>query len=260
MIIVLSPAKTLDFVTPVRAGDSTQPDFLAESQLLVNRLRKFSPAQLARLLQISDALAAVNAGRYADWAMPFRPDNARPALYAFNGDVYQGLAAATLKAPAVHYAQGHLRILSGLYGLLRPLDLIQPYRLEMGTRLPNPHGEDLYAFWGERIIDALNAALYEAGARTLVNLASHEYFKVIPAGKLAVPVIEPVFEDWSAGRYKVLSFYAKRARGLMARHALVKRLKSAEGLKEFAAEGYAYVDEASTPARWVFRRRLAQRQ
>jgi len=254
MIIVLSPAKTLDFATPAPAAEFTQPEFLVQSQLLVKRLRGFSLAELGRLMHISDALAALNAKRYVDWAPA--PDNAKPALFAFNGDVYDGLAAATLAKPALRFAQGHLRILSGLYGLLRPLDLIQPYRLEMGTPLANERGADLYAFWGERIVAALNAVLREARAPVLVNLASQEYFKSVPLKKLAVPVITPVFEDWSGGRFKVLSFYAKRARGRMARLALEKRLKRAEGLQAFSDEGYAFAAEASTATRWVFRRRL----
>jgi hypothetical protein len=257
MIIVLSPAKTLDFATPAPIAEFTQPEFLAQSKLLVRRLREFSPPELGRLMRISEPLAALNAQRYADWATPFRPDNAKAALFAFNGDVYDGLAAATLPAAALRFAQGHLRLLSGLYGVLRPLDLIQPYRLEMGTRLANERGEDLYAFWGERLVAALNAALLEAKARAVVNLASQEYFKAVPVRQLSVPVITPVFEDWSAGRFKVLSFYAKRARGLMARLALSKRLKKAEELKQFCADGYAFVADASTATRWVFRRRLA---
>jgi uncharacterized protein len=256
MIIILSPAKTLDFATPAPSADFTQPEFLTQSTLLVKRLRKFSPAELGRLMHISAPLATLNAARYADWALPFSPHNAKPALFAFNGDVYDGLAAATLAKPALRFAQGHLRILSGLYGLLRPLDLIQPYRLEMGTPLASERGADLYDFWGERIVTALNAALREARARVLVNLASQEYFKAVPVKALTVPVITPVFEDWSGGRFKVLSFFAKRARGRMARLALEKRLKTAEGLKEFSDEGYAFVTEASTPTRWVFRRRL----
>jgi cytoplasmic iron level regulating protein YaaA (DUF328/UPF0246 family) len=258
MIIVLSPTKSLDFVTPAPVTAFTQPEFLAQSQLLVKRLRGFSPAELGQLMHLSEPLAVLNANCYAEWALPFGPDNAKPALFAFNGDVYDGLAAATLSAAALRFAQGHLRILSGLYGVLRPLDLIQPYRLEMGTRLSNAQGRDLYAFWGEHLVAALNAALLEAKARVLVNLASQEYFKSVPVKKLPVPVIEPVFEDWSAGRFKVVGFYAKRGRGLMARLALAKRLKSAEGLKEFSDEGYAFVAEASTATRWVFRRRLAQ--
>ena len=258
MIIVLSPAKSLDFTTPPTLKDYTQPDFLEQSQALVERLRPLSPLDLSQLMGISDALAALNASRYASWSRPFTPDNAKQAVLAFNGDVYDGLKAPTLTPAALEFAQSHLRILSGLYGVLRPLDLIQPYRLEMGIRLANPGGKDLYAFWGERIVDALNAALTETGASALVNLASEEYFKSVRVKKLAAPVIQPVFEDWSGGKYKVVSFFAKRARGLMARHVLVKRLKKVEGLKKFAEEGYAFDKEASDAVRWVFRRKSDQ--
>ena len=176
---------------------------------------------------------------------------------AFNGDVYTGLDAATLSPADLPFAQAHLRILSGLYGLLRPLDLMQAYRLEMGTRLANPRGRDLYAFWGERITDALNASLREARAGLLVNLASEEYFKAVRPKKLSVPVVQPVFEDWSSGRFRVVSFYAKRARGLMARFAIVNLLREAAGLQNFALAGYAYAAEASNEKVWVFRRRTA---
>lgn len=260
MIIVLSPAKTLDFTTPPTLADHSQPEFLDAAQELVEVLRAFSPAELAGLMRISDPLAVLNATRYAEWARPLTPDNAKQALLAFNGDVYEGLAAATLSPAALHFAQGRLRILSGLYGVLRPLDLIAPYRLEMGTRLATPRGRDLYAFWGARITEAVNAAAREAGAKVLVNLASQEYFRSVATKKLELPVVTPVFEDWSAGRYKVISFYAKRARGLMARYALGKRLKSAAALKHFSAEGYAFADEASSATNWVFRRRLAAAQ
>ncbi len=256
MIIVISPAKTLDFATPPTLATATQPDFLDQSQLLIERLRALSPLEIGRLMGISDKLAVLNATRYADWAPPFRPDNAKQAVLAFNGDVYEGLDAATLTPADLRFAQGHLRILSGLYGVLRPLDLMQPYRLEMGTRLDNPRGKDLYAFWGERIVDALNLAAYGVKASVLVNLASEEYFRAVPAKKLAVPLIQPVFEDWSGGKYKVVSFHAKRARGLMARFALRQRLKKADGLKKFADSGYAFDAQASAAARWVFRRRI----
>ncbi len=260
MIIVLSPAKSLDFKTPAKIATHTQPEFLDQSQLLIERLRAFSPLDISQLMGISDSLAVLNSTRYADWAQPFTSGNAKQALLAFNGDVYEGLDAATLSAADLKFAQGHLRILSGLYGVLRPLDLMQPYRLEMGIRLANPRGKDLYAFWGDRVVDALNEVLLEAKARTLVNLASEEYFKSVKTKKLSVPVIQPVFEDWSgggsgAGKYKVVSFYAKRARGLMARFALVERLKKADGLKKFSAEGYAYTAVASDETRWVFRRK-----
>ena len=258
MILVLSPAKSLDFATPPTVKDYTQPDFLDQSQVLVERLRQLSPLDLSQLMGISDSLAVLNAARYASWGRPFTPDNAKQAVLAFNGDVYEGLNAPTLSPAALEFAQGHLRILSGLYGVLRPLDLIQPYRLEMGTRIANPGGKDLYAFWGERIVDALNVTLLETGASALVNLASEEYFKSVRVKKLAAPVIQPVFEDWSAGKYKVVSFYAKRARGLMARHVIAKRLKKVEGLKKFADDGYAFDESASDAVRWVFRRKSAQ--
>ncbi len=260
MIIVLSPAKSLDFKTRSKRAEHTQPEFLDQSQVLVERLREFSPLEISQLMGISDPLAVLNSTRYADWAQPFTSGNAKQALLAFNGDVYEGLEATTLSPADLRFAQLHLRILSGLYGVLRPLDLVQPYRLEMGIRLANPRGKDLYAFWGERIVDALNAALLEAKASALVNLASEEYFRSVKVKKLSVPVIQPIFEDWSAGtgagQYKVVSFYAKRARGLMARFALVKRLKKAEGLKKFSAEGYAFSATASDETRWVFRRKL----
>lgn len=260
MIIVLSPAKSLDFKPPSKRTERTQPEFLEQSQVLIERLREFSPLEISQLMGISDPLAVLNATRYADWAQPFTPENAKQALLAFNGDVYGGLDASSLSPADLRFAQGHLRILSGLYGVLRPLDLMQPYRLEMGIRLANPRGKDLYAFWGERIVDALNEALLESKASALVNLASEEYFRSVKVKKLMVPVIQPVFEDWSAGtgegKYKVVSFYAKRARGLMARFALVKRLKRAEGLKKFSAEGYAFAATASHETRWVFRRKL----
>lgn len=262
MIVVLSPAKKLDFVTPPVVTTHTLPSFLDQSQILIERLRALSPLELGELMGISDQLAVLNATRYAQWALPFSPANAKQCVLAFNGDVYTGMDATTLAPTDLKFAQRHLRILSGLYGLLRPLDLIQPYRLEMGCALANPRGQDLYAFWGERIVDALNSALLEVKAQALVNLASHEYFRSIKSGRLAVPVIEPVFEDWSAGqgKYKVVSFYAKRARGLMARLVLTQRLKAPEGLKSFAAEGYAFAAEASSATRWVFRRRSAQAQ
>ncbi|WP_301101186.1 peroxide stress protein YaaA [Propionivibrio sp.] len=257
MIVVLSPAKTLDFSTPPGVATHTQPRFLDQSQLLIEGLRQLSPPEIGKLMGISDQLATLNATRYAEWKLPFSPANAKQAVLAFNGDVYEGLDATTLAAADLKFAQGHLRILSGLYGLLRPLDLIQAYRLEMGTALANPRGKDLYAFWGERIADELNSALLEVKAKALVNLASQEYFKSVKLKQLTVPVIEPVFEDWSVGqgKYKVVSFYAKRARGLMARFVLTQRLKAAQGLKTFAAEGYAFTAEASTATRWVFRRK-----
>lgn len=256
MLIVLSPAKSLDFDSPVSASEFTQPDFLDESQRLIDQLCQFSPQALSELMGISDALAVLNVGRYAAWKRPFTPQNARQAVLAFNGDVYEGLDAPSLSPTDLSFAQDHLRILSGLYGVLRPLDLIQPYRLEMGIPLANPLGKHLYAFWGERLTDAVNVAASAAQADALVNLASEEYFKAIVKKKLAVPVIQPVFEDWSSGRFKVVSFYAKRARGLMARFAVTERLSEVEGLKQFSAEGYCCEPAVSDDNRWVFRRKL----
>ena len=256
MIILLSPAKTLDFESPLACPEITQPDFLDQSQLLITQLRKLSPSAIGTLMGVSDQLAVLNAGRFADWSLPFNPDNARPAVLAFNGDVYEGLDAKSLSQADLQFAQGHLRILSGLYGLLRPLDLMQPYRLEMGTRLENTRGKDLYAFWGERLSDALAAAVHEQGESAVVNLASEEYFKAVKAKKLPVPVIQPVFEDWSSGKFKVVSFYAKRARGLMARFAITGRVSEPEGLQRFSGEGYEFNETASEDRRWVFQRKL----
>lgn len=258
MIILLSPAKSLDYQTPPTTTEASLPGFLDQSQLLIDRLRQLSPAEVASLMGISDQLAALNVSRYQDWAVPFAPGKAKQAVLAFNGDVYEGLDAPSLSGDDLRFAQAHLRVLSGLYGLLRPLDLMLPYRLEMGIRLDNPRGKDLYAFWGERITAALNAALREAGAAEVVNLASTEYFKSVKPKTLAASVIQPVFEDWSGGRYKVVSFYAKRARGLMARYAIVRRLVEPTGLRDFAEEGYTFDPAASDGARWVFRRKLKE--
>lgn len=255
MIILLSPAKSLDFETPTRVTEFTRPDFLDQSQWLIERLRRMPPAELASLMGISDRLAVLNVGRHAEWAVPFPPGKARQAVLAFNGDVYEGLDASSLADDDLRFAQAHVRILSGLHGMLRPLDLIMPYRLEMGIRLDNPRGKDLYAFWGERITEALSRALREAKSTAVVNLASMEYFRAVRAGNLAVPVIQPVFEDWAGGRYKVVSFYAKRARGLMARYAITRRLLDPAGLKAFSGEGYAFDDAASDGLRWLFRRK-----
>lgn len=255
MILVLSPAKTLDFSTPPSTPEHTQPAMLEQSQLLIGQLRELSPVDIGRLMGISDQLAVLNVTRYAEWSLPFSAGNAKQALLAFNGDVYEGLDAASLSNADLKFAQTHLRVLSGLYGLLRPLDLMQPYRLEMGTRLSNPRGKDLYAFWGGRIADALNEVLHETRSTALVNLASEEYFKSVKPKTLSVPVIQPVFEDWSAGKFKVVSFYAKRARGLMARFAIRERMTSPGDLKRFSDEGYAYDADASTENRWVFRRK-----
>jgi len=260
MIFVISPAKALDFDTPAVIRTYTPPAYLREAEELIAILRQKTPAEVAKLMSLSDQLAALNVARYENWAPPFTPDNAKQAVLAFNGDVYEGLDAKSLSPEEFDWAQRHLRILSGLYGLLRPLDLMQPYRLEMGARLENPHGRNLYAFWGDKLTDALKRLL-EAERResqaspVLVNLASEEYFKSVKPAKLAARVVTPVFEDWKGGRYKIISFYAKRARGLMCRYAIRNRIDDVARLKGFDYEGYAFAADASDADTLVFRRR-----
>ena len=257
MLIVLSPAKTLDYSSPIATCDTTLPDFTSHAAGLIKRLKRLSPAEIAQLMKISDPLAALNAGRYAAWSPQCTSDNARAAVLAFNGDVYAGLAAATLPAPALSHLQSQVRILSGLYGLLRPLDLMQPHRLEMGTRLKNGRGANLYEHWGKLVTDALARELANRDRAALVNLASEEYFKVVQAERLRSPVITPVFQDWKDGRYKIISFHAKKARGLMARFAALNSVTEPEELKAFDLAGYAYDAANSDGERWVFRRRAA---
>ena len=256
MLIVLSPAKSLDLETPPTTTLHSTPDFLDHSAQLIERMRQFSPAEVGSLMGISDALSALNVARYASWTPQLT--DARQAIMAFNGDVYAGFEARTLQPAQLAYAQSQVRILSGLYGLLRPLDLIHPHRLEMGTRLSTARGKDLYAFWGDTITNALNRTASEQQARVLVNLASEEYFKSVKPRQLNVPVISPVFEDWKNGKYKIISFYAKRARGMLARYAAVNGIRDPEQLKQFDVDGYAYVPEASNDSSWVFRRKVAE--
>lgn len=260
MIIVLSPAKSLDYDTPAPSRTHTLPAFIDESAKLIERLRRFTPAEIGSLMHVSDALAQLNFGRFADWSTRFDESNAKQAVFAFNGDVYEGLRAETLGKKDLDYAQQHLRILSGLYGVLRPLDLMQPYRLEMGTRLDTERGKDLYAFWGARIAEALNQASQAAQGRgmekVLINLASEEYFKSVAREALGMPVVTPVFEDYKGGKYKIVSFYAKRARGLMARYAIEHHVRRAESLRDFDVDGYRFDADVSSDTKWVFRRRI----
>jgi cytoplasmic iron level regulating protein YaaA (DUF328/UPF0246 family) len=258
MLIVLSPAKSLDYESAPTTDLHTQPEFVARSAELIKHLRALSPAQIGSLMHISDPLAALNAARYAGWSRKFTPKNAKQAVLAFDGDVYGGLEAASLNTKQLDYLQSHIRILSGLYGALRPLDLMQPYRLEMGTRFANPAGKDLYAFWGDDVTLALNQALEAHKSKVLINLASEEYFKVVRPKVLTAKVITPVFQDWKGGKYKIISFYAKRARGLMARYAATHAVKTPEKLKGFDSEGYVYVPDASTDSVWMFQRRVAE--
>lgn len=260
MLIVLSPAKSLDYETPARIKTHTLPRFTDRSAVLIERLRELAPQDVAELMDISDKLAVLNVTRYADWSPEFTAANSKQAVLAFNGDVYEGFDANSLSADDLSFAQKHVRILSGLYGLLRPLDWMQPYRLEMGTRLANVAGKDLYAFWGDDVTQLINADMADQkheGAPTLVNLASEEYFKVVRPKVLNARVVTPVFEDWKGGRYKIISFHAKRARGTMARYAVQHRITDATALRRFTEDGYAFDKAASDDTRWVFRRRIA---
>jgi len=257
MLMLLSPAKSLDYETPPVIDRHTVPQFVDESAALIEVIKPYTPAQIASLMDLSDALSQLNVARYAAWRPKFTAKNSKQAVLAFNGDVYEGLDASSLTAEQLDWAQGHLAILSGLYGLLRPLDWMQPYRLEMGTRLTNPRGKDLYAWWGDSLAEHLNGVLKKQGSDLIVNLASQEYFKAVKRKALKARVVECVFEDHKAGIYKVISFHAKRARGLMARHIIVNQIENEAGLKDFDAEGYAFDAQASEPQRLVFRRRLA---
>ncbi|MCB1887036.1 MAG: peroxide stress protein YaaA [Rhodocyclaceae bacterium] len=255
MLIVLSPAKALDYDTPPHLDTRTQPDFLDEAETLVGVMREKSPQEVAGLMKLSDPLASLNVARYQAWKRPFTKRNAKQAVLAFDGDVYGGLDARNLDEQDLAWAQGHVRILSGLYGLLRPLDLMQPYRLEMGTRLANPRGPNLYRYWGDRLSLALNKVIKkQRGAALLVNLASEEYFKAVDRKALQARVITPVFEEWKGSSYRIISFNAKRARGLMTRYAIEHRIDDPEALKAFDLEDYAFAPAASEGDRWVFRR------
>lgn len=254
MLAVISPAKTLDFETPSSTSRYTLPDFVDDSAELIEQLRELSPQQIASLMSLSDNLSSLNASRFAAWQPDFTPDNAKQAVLAFKGDVYLGLDAGTLDEPQLDYAQEHLRILSGLYGLLRPLDLMQPYRLEMGTRFANRRGKDLYSFWGDKLTQELNLLLGQQGDSTLVNLASTEYFKAVNTRKLNGRLITPVFKDAKNGQYKIISFYAKKARGMMVRYMIDQQPATAEALKDFDYKGYYFSEEQSKGDTWVFLR------
>ncbi|WP_249978087.1 peroxide stress protein YaaA [Vreelandella olivaria] len=259
MLSVISPAKTLDFETPSTTDQVTQPDFLDQSAPLVEILRGYSPQQLSDLMGISDKLAGLNAARFADWHPPFSLNNAKPAVQAFQGDVYTGLEADTFSEADNQFAQQHLRILSGLYGLLRPLDLIQAYRLEMGTKLANQAGNDLYAYWKPTLTNALNQAIADSGSKVLVNLASNEYFKAIDAKKLNAQVITPVFKDEKNGAFKIISFYAKKARGLMSAWIIKQKINEPDQLKAFDVAGYRFDAAASQGDTLVFIRKESDR-
>ncbi len=255
MLILVSPAKTLDFESPPLFDDNTQPEFLDHSQELIDQLKKLPAKKVGDLMNISAKLAELNAQRFKSWQQPLKPGKAKQSVFAFQGDVYIGLDAATMNKRDVNFAQKHLRILSGLYGVLRPLDLMLPYRLEMGTKMKNRRGANLYHFWGDHVTDFLNDELSVQKKPLVINLASNEYFKVVNKHKLDAELISPVFKDRKNGEYKLISFFAKKARGMMARYLIDHRIKNIEDLKGFDTAGYRYNAKMSTHNEPVFTRK-----
>jgi cytoplasmic iron level regulating protein YaaA (DUF328/UPF0246 family) len=255
MLLVVSPAKKLDFESPLATDKFSYPSLLEQSKLLIDYCIKLTPSDIASLMKLSDKLAGLNAARFGEWSMPFTQDNARQAILSFNGDVYTGLDAQTFSEDDFDFAQKNLRILSGLYGLLKPLDLMQAYRLEMGCKLANSRGDNLYQFWGEIITNELNKVMGEQNDDVLINLASTEYFKSVKKKTLKGTIITPVFKDWKNGQYKIISFFAKKARGLMARYIIQNKLMSVEKIKAFDLAGYQYNESMSKDNDWVFTRK-----
>lgn len=252
MLIVISPAKTLDFETPATTEDYTLPALLKDSAELIDQLRLLEPDKIGKLMSISPKLATLNSNRFHHWSLPFNLVNAKQSILAFKGDVYTALDAQSLNVNELAFAQDHLRILSGLYGVLRPLDLIQAYRLEMGTQLSNYRGNNLYEFWGNTITESINQDLKKQQDNTLINLASNEYFKSVKLDKLNANVITPIFKDQKNGIYKIISFFAKKARGLMSRYIIQHKLSNPEDIKRFNVAGYTFNTHASTDNEWVF--------
>ena len=252
MLFVVSPAKTLDFESASLVDEYTQPEFLDDAEVLISELKIKDADYVSNLMSVSEKIATLNVARFNEWSRPFNIQNAKQAVYAFKGDVYTGLSVETMTTEQVDYLQCNLRILSGLYGLLKPLDLMQAYRLEMGTKFPNSRGKNLYEFWGEKITSALINDL--ADEAILVNLASNEYFKAVKPKLLNSQIITPVFKDEKNGKYKIVSFYAKKARGLMMRFAADNNVKDVEDLKRFDYAGYSFSAEESTVDEWIFKR------
>ncbi len=257
MLSVISPAKTLDLESPLPTAQASQPELLDDATRLIAELRKFSPMDIAEFMDVSMKIAELNFERFQQWSLPFTPENARPAVFAFKGDVYDGLDAYTLNKTQIKFLQAHLRILSGLYGILRPLDLLQPYRLEMGRKLATEHAKHLYEFWGDTLTQILNRELEAQNSEVLINLASNEYFKAIKKRLLHADIITPVFKDWKNGQYKIISFFAKKARGMMVRYIAINRIDRPEGLKDFDLGGYHFDPTLSESNQWVFTRQAA---
>ena len=257
MLTIISPAKTLDYQSPLITTTHTLPDCLEATKQLITVCKKLTSDDLAKLMSISPKLAAVNYERFQNWHPDFNLQNARQAILAFKGDVYEGLHVEDFTASDLQFAQSHLRILSGLYGLLKPLDLIQPYRLEMGIRLKNGDKTNLYQFWGESLTDKLNEELAKSSQPTLINLASNEYFKAIQVKHLNGKIIQPIFLDKSKDDYKVISFYAKKARGLMSRFIIKNSINNCNDIKSFNLDGYQFDSHRSTELEWYFTRKHA---
>lgn len=254
MLVLISPAKNLDFESTIPVKKHSKAEFLDQSQQLMDDLKKLAPHEVSTLMGISDKLGTLNFDRFQSWSLPFNKSNARQAVFAFKGDVYLGLDAYAFTEEDAAFAQRHLRILSGLYGLLKPLDLIQPYRLEMGTKFANDKGKDLYAFWGSQLTEALNKQIKKSGSNIIVNLASNEYFKSVQAKALNAELITPVFKDFKNGSYKIISFFAKKARGRMSAFIIKNKITDVEQLKVFDWDGYSYNEAMSNSAEWVFTR------
>lgn len=254
MLLVISPAKNLDYDSPLPTQKNTKAEFLAEAGELMGGLKQLAPQDISQLMGISDKLGLLNYDRFQQWALPMTKANARQAILAFKGDVYVGLDAYSFSDEDFNFAQQHLRILSGLYGVLKPLDLMAPYRLEMGTRYRNPRGRDLYSFWSNDIAPALDKQLKKLSSDTLVNLASNEYFKAVDRSRLSANVITPVFKDWKNGTYKIISFYAKKARGRMSAYIIKNKITNPDLIKRFDWDGYQFNDAMSDAGQWVFTR------
>ncbi|MDX9695632.1 MAG: peroxide stress protein YaaA [Bacteroidales bacterium] len=256
MIHILSPAKTLDYNNSIQTSKYTQPELLSDSKILMDQLKKYNPADLEKLMSINKELASLNFERNLSWRFPFTPDNSKQALTVFKGQVFIGLEANTLTEKELLFAQDHLRILSGLYGVLRPLDLIQPYRLEMGIDLNNSRGKNLYKFWGTKLTQIINAELKKQKSKVLINLASNEYFKAINPNLINGTIITPVFKEAKGNEFKQVTIYAKTARGYMSRFIIKHRIENPEDLKTFDTAGYLYNSDLSDQQNWVFTRDL----
>ena len=258
MLVIISPAKTLDYITPSAITDYSLPMFVSDSAELIDQLKQLNPQEISNLMKISEKLANINFSRYLSWNSESTLDNAKQAVLAFKGDVYSGLDVESLSSKELNWAQNHVRILSGLYGLLRPLDLMQPYRLEMGTNFKTNRGKDLYEFWGNKITSKLNQTLHKDNYDVIINLASKEYFKAIKSASLEARIVTPVFKDWKNDKYKIISFFAKKARGMMSRYIIQRKIQDPEEIKLFDTGGHKFDSSESTKNEWIFTRKMME--